>query len=92
MWSLACTLASPPLGPITCLVSMNEEQGSYWEQFLQAWREDVYLRLSIYGMVLFAALCVINVLCWLRYGATISAMFDSKSGWSLIICVTTYHK
>lgn len=61
---------------------MNEEQG-YWEQFLEAWREDVYLRLSIYGMVLFAALCVINVLCWLRYGATISAMFDSKSGWSL---------
>ena len=49
----------------------------------------MYLRLSIYGMVLFAALCVINVLCWLRYGATISAMFDSKSGWSLIICVTT---
>lgn len=59
----------------------NEEQG-YWEQFLQAWRDDVYLRLSIYGTVLFAALCVINVLCWLRYGATISAMFDSKSRWS----------
>ena len=72
---------------------MNAE--ACWDQFLQAWSEDVYLRLSIYGLVLFAVLCVINFLCWYSYGPTISTMFDSKSGWSFIdkrLLVTVMHK
>ena len=61
---------------------MAEEQG-YWEQFLQTWREDIYLRLSAYGMVIFVVLSVAIVICWFRYAPTISKVFDSKSGWSL---------
>lgn len=55
-----------------------------WEQFLQAWKEDIYLQLSVYGIVVFVVLCVFIVLCWSHYGAAVSSVIDPKSGWSLI--------
>ena len=48
----------------------------------QAWEEDIYLRLSAYGMMVFCVLCALIVVCWFRYEATISDMIDTKSGWS----------
>ena len=55
-----------------------------WKQFLQAWNEDIYLQLSVYGMVVFVVLCVFIVLCWSHYGAAVSSVVDPKSGWSLL--------
>ena len=62
----------------------EHEQLGYWNQFLKACEEDIYLKLSVCGMVVFGILCALIVVCWFRYEATISAMFDSKSGWSFV--------
>ena len=60
------------------------ENPDRWKQFLEAWNEDIYLQLSVYGMVVFVVLCVFIVLCWSHYGAAISSVVDPKSGWSLL--------
>ena len=77
----------------TCTIDMHDTWSSwpnmtmeslpefwdFWERFLHALNEDLYLRLSVYGVVVLFVLCVLIVLSWSRYGTTISAMFDSKS-------------
>ena len=60
----------------------EDSQLGHWERFLEVWKEDIYLQLSVYGMAVFLVLCVFIVVCWFRHGTTISAMVDTRSRWS----------
>ena len=61
----------------------EDSQLGHWERFLEAWKKDIYLQLSVYGMAVFLVLCVFIVVCWFRHGTTISDMVDTRSRWSL---------
>lgn len=57
----------------------EDSQLGHWERFLEVWKEDIYLQLSVYGMAVFLVLCVFIVVCWFRHGTTISAMVDTRN-------------
>lgn len=53
---------------------------SLTEEFLRSLKEgDTYLRLLCAELVVLTLLCTLILLAWLRYGAAISTVFDSRS-------------